>query len=72
MPPKKSCWAVGEELESQTSGTVHKVVVTLTDEQLAAAEGWRSARGIPERSEALGELIRLGLLSEISRVYRLA
>ncbi|WP_170130428.1 hypothetical protein [Afifella marina] len=46
--------------------------MTLTDEQLAAAEGWRSARGIPERSEALGELIRLGLLSEISRVYRLA
>ncbi|MBK1623725.1 hypothetical protein CKO32_09135 [Afifella marina DSM 2698] len=72
MSPKKSCWATSEKLASEASGAVHKVVVTLTDEQLAAAEGWRSARGIPERSEALGELIRLGLLSEISRVYRLA
>ncbi len=49
----------------------HRVVVSLTEEQMAAAEGWRLANGIAEQSEALGELIRLGLLSEIAKVYHL-
>jgi hypothetical protein len=49
----------------------HRVIVKLTNEQLAAAEGWRSAHGIEEQSEALGELVRLGLLSEIAKIYRL-
>ncbi len=57
----------------QTSSTVrrHRVLVNLTDEQLAAADGWRSAHGINDQSEALAELIRLGLLSEIAKIFRL-
>lgn len=49
----------------------HRVIVSLSDEQMAAAEGWRVAHGIAEQSEALGELVRLGLLSEIAKIYRL-
>jgi hypothetical protein len=49
----------------------HNVIVTLNDEQMAAAEGWRSAHGISDRAEALGELVRLGLLGEIAKIYRL-
>lgn len=49
----------------------HRVLVSLSDEQMAAAEGWRVAHGIAEQSEALGELIRLGLLSEIAKIYKL-
>jgi len=48
----------------------HCVLVALSDEQYAAAEAWRSANGIDDRSEALGELVRLGLLSEIAKIYR--
>lgn len=49
----------------------YSVLVALNDEQMAAAEGWRSAHGIADQAEALGELIRLGLLSEIAKIYRL-
>ncbi len=49
----------------------HRVIVSLSDEQMAAAEGWRVAHGITEQSEALGELVRLGLLSEIAKIYKL-
>lgn len=49
----------------------YRVLVTLNYEQLAAAEGWRAAHGIPDQAEALGELIRLGLLSEVAKIYRL-
>ena len=49
----------------------YNVLVALDDEQMAAAEGWRSAHGISNQAEALGELIRLGLLSEIAKIYRL-
>ena len=49
----------------------HRVLVSLTDEQLAAAEGWRSAHGISEQSEALAELVRIGLLSEIAKIFKL-
>ncbi len=49
----------------------HRFIVNLTDEQLAAAEGWRLAHGITDQSEALAELVRLGLLSEIAKLYRL-
>ena len=55
----------------QSSERRHCVLVKLTDEQMAAAEGWRSAHGISEQSEALTELIRLGLLSEIAKIFRL-
>ena len=49
----------------------HHVVVALNDEQMAATEGWRTAHHIADQSEALGELIRIGLLSEIAKIYRL-
>lgn len=49
----------------------HMVVVSLNDEQMAAAEGWRNAHGMSDQAEALGELVRLGLLSEIAKIYRL-
>jgi len=49
----------------------HHVVVALNDEQMAATEGWRTAHGIADQSEALGELVRIGLLSEIAKIYRL-
>ncbi len=49
----------------------HRVLISLTDEQLAAAEGWRSAHGISEQSDALAELVRIGLLSEIAKIFRL-
>lgn len=48
-----------------------RVEVTLTEEQFAALEGWRSANRVGDRSEAVRELVRIGLLSEIGRVYRL-
>ena len=46
------------------------MLVTLTDEQYAAVEGWRAAQGIEDQPEALGELVRIGLLSEIAKIYR--
>ncbi len=48
-----------------------RVEVTFTEEQYAALEGWRSANRVGERSEAVRELVRIGLLAEIARVYRL-
>lgn len=47
------------------------VEVTLTDEQFAAVEGWRAANRVRDRSDAVRELVRIGLLSEIARVYRM-
>jgi hypothetical protein len=49
----------------------YNVIVTLNHEQMAAAEGWRAAHGIESRAEALGELVRLGLLGEVAKIYRL-
>lgn len=49
----------------------HTILVALNDEQMAAVEGWRAAHGISDRPEALGQLIQLGLLSEIAKIYRL-
>lgn len=49
----------------------YNVIVTLNHEQMAAAEGWRAAHGITDRAEALGELVRLGLLGEVTKIYRL-
>lgn len=48
-----------------------RVEVTFTEEQYAALEGWRSANRVGDRSDAVRELVRLGLLAEIARVYRL-
>lgn len=47
------------------------VSVVLTGEQAAAVEGWRVANNIASRPEAVRELVKLGLLSEIGRVYRM-
>ena len=44
--------------------------VCLSDEEFAAVEGWRRANQYDCRAEALRALVRLGLLSEIGRVYR--
>ncbi|MGF7162951.1 hypothetical protein FHS85_004609 [Rhodoligotrophos appendicifer] len=48
----------------------HHLLVTLTDENLEAFEGWRQANGFDDPSEGLREIVRLGLLSEIAKVYR--
>lgn len=53
------------------SASMHRFEVLLDDEQLAAVEGWRSANLIPTRPEALRELVRLGLLSEIAKIHQL-
>jgi hypothetical protein len=58
-------------VDRETQKRRHSVLVVLNDEQMAAAEGWRSAHGITDQAEAFGELIRLGLLSEIAKIYRL-
>ena len=44
----------------------------MNEEVLAAVEGWRQAHGMRDRSEAMSELVILGLMSEIGRIYRLA
>lgn len=46
------------------------VSVVLTDEQAAAVEGWRVANRIQSQGDAVRELVRIGLLSEIGRIYR--
>lgn len=48
-----------------------RIEVVLNEEQFAALEGWRFANRVADRSEAARELVRLGLLAEIARVYRL-
>ncbi|BDA85244.1 hypothetical protein Sa4125_27860 [Aureimonas sp. SA4125] len=48
------------------------IELTLNEEVLAAVEGWRQAHGMADQSQALGELVVLGLMSEIGRIYRLA
>ncbi len=60
-----------EKDREQRSKRRYRVLVTLNYEQMAAAEGWRAAHGISDQAEALGELIRLGLLSEVAKIYRL-
>lgn len=55
----------------ETAGVSTEVRVTLSDEQMAAVDGWRAANRIADRSEAVRELVRLGLLGEIARVYQL-
>lgn len=49
-----------------------RIEVTLNDEVMAAVEGWRQAHGVNDPSDAVGELVLLGLMSEIGRIYRMA
>ena len=53
-----------------TSGAT-TYLIDLDAELAAAAEGWRKANRIQTTNEALSELIRLGLLSEISQLHDL-
>lgn len=46
------------------------ILVPLSDEELAAVEGWRKANNVDSREDAIRALVRLGLLSEIGRIYR--
>ncbi len=47
------------------------IKVSLANEELAAVEGWRAANLIDSVPDAVRELVRLGLLSEIARVHQL-
>ena len=46
------------------------VTVPLNEEELAAIDGWQHANRVNSRPAAIRQLIRLGLLSEIGRIYR--
>lgn len=47
-----------------------RIDVLLSAEEMAALEGWRKANSVSSTSDAVRELIRMGLLSEIGRIYR--
>ena len=53
------------------AGGDRELTLTLNTEETAALEGWRMANNIGSPDEAARELLRLGLLSEISKVYGL-
>ena len=46
-----------------------EISVTLNSAEAAAVEGWRKANNVATTSLALRELVRLGLLSELSDAY---
>ena len=69
LPEGRARGKVGSE--ASQGGRRYSVLVELSHEQMAAAEGWRAAHGISDQAEAFGELIRLGLLSEIAKIYRM-
>ncbi|MEM7055985.1 MAG: hypothetical protein AAF557_00215 [Pseudomonadota bacterium] len=47
-----------------------RIEVPLTEEELAAVVGWQKANDLASRETAVRQLVRLGLLSEIGRVFR--
>lgn len=47
-----------------------EILVPLSDEELSAVEGWRKANNVESREDAIRALVRLGLLSEIGRIYQ--
>lgn len=55
--------------ESRNVGS-ELIDVLVSEEELAAIEGWRQANGFATVESAARHLIRLGLLSEIGRIYR--
>lgn len=72
MDPGNAADDDGVLSEARDDGSgLYNVIVRLNYEQMAAAEGWRAAHGIADRAEALGELVRLGLLGEVAKIYRL-
>lgn len=46
------------------------VEVCLNRDELSAVEGWRQANDFMSREDAIRHLVRLGLLSEIGRIYK--
>lgn len=46
------------------------ITVSLSEEELAAVEGWRRANDLDSWETAVRQLVRLGLLNEISRIYQ--
>lgn len=55
-------------------GDLEKIEIRLeigfSAEEMAAIEGWRQANDFGSQSDALRHLVRLGLLSELGRVYQ--
>jgi uncharacterized protein YuzE len=49
-----------------------RIEVSLKGDEIAALEGWREANQLPSREAAARHLIKLGLLSEIGRIYQAA
>lgn len=47
------------------------IAVALDHEELAAVEGWRAANLVASLPDAVRELVRIGLLSEIAKVQKL-
>ncbi len=47
-----------------------EIRVPLSEEELAAVEGWRKANNVASQGDAIRALVRLGLLSEIGRIYQ--
>ena len=50
--------------------SANRIEIYLKDEELAALEGWRAANQLPNHAAAARQLIQLGLLSEIGKIYR--
>ena len=52
--------------------SLHKnwIIVSLSDREMAALEGWRMANAMDTHADAVRQLVRRGLLEEIGRVYR--
>jgi hypothetical protein len=67
-----ACYTSNTHVEEQDEegGPRHCVLIEVDDELLAAVDGWRHAHGL-RQTEAIGQLIRFGLLSEIAKIYRL-
>ena len=83
LPPRygrnRAVWnsnAAGDDATGEFSGSEgalcqYRVAATVDDDLIAAVEGWRRAHGLVGQPEALGELVRLGLMSEVAKIYRL-
>ncbi|MEM8842249.1 MAG: hypothetical protein AAGD47_10785 [Pseudomonadota bacterium] len=56
--------------ENRFGATALSIELPLTEEELAAVDGWQLANELASRETALRQLVRLGLLSEIGRIYR--
>lgn len=56
--------------DSESSTFEHYSVILKSDE-LEAVEGWRSANNVNSIGQALRELVRIGLLSELAETHEL-